>query len=263
MNTIITAPFRRRYYLVFDVETTGLLPKTKFSKNGTSPSIDQYPYILQLSFAIYDLETRTIIQKYDSYIKIANSVEISEYVVNLTGINKEICQNRGKPICSVLYDFYKAYTTCQGLVGHNLEFDTKMILVELERNRTNLIEMGLADCFVLFQPMHEKINNIDRYCTMRKGTALCNILFEPDTVTVPATNVVTSTATNMVTVPATNGLSQILANAQKSTKRKFPKLSELYQKLFGGEIPPNLHNSMVDVEICLQCYLKMRHNISP
>jgi hypothetical protein len=228
MNTIITAPLRRRYYLVFDVETTGLLPKRVPDKQGGGPSIDQYPHILQLSFAIYDMETRTIKQKYDSYVNVPDTVVINDFVSQLTGITKQICSERGQSICTVLYDFYKAYKTCEGLVAHNLEFDTKMILVELERNQSAIIQQNMADCLMLFNPIHEKVNHIDRYCTMRKGTNLCNI-----------------------TVP----------DSKNQLRRKFPKLSELHHKLFGGEMPANLHNSMVDVEVCLQCYLKMRHNI--
>ena len=233
MNTIVNAPLRRRYYLVFDVETTGLLPKKTIS-----PAIDHYPYILQLSFAVYDMETRTIVHKYDSYVKIADTVVIDDFVSNLTGITKQVCLEQGKPISDVLYDFYKAYKMCQGLVGHNLEFDTKMISVEIERNQTLLIEQGFADCLILFQPMHEKINNIDRYCTMRMGIKLCNIVFESST----------SSSTQNTTM-------------QQKPRLKFPKLSELHQKLFGGDMPANLHNSMVDVDVCLRCYLKMRHNI--
>ena len=230
MNTIVKAPLRRRYYLVFDVETNGLLPK-----KNISPAIDQYPHILQLSFAVYDMETQAIVQKYDSYVKVPDTVVIDDFVSNLTGITKQICIERGNPICNVLYDFYKAYKMCQGLVGHNLEFDTKMISVEVQRNQAQLIEDGLADCLILFQPMHEKINNIDRYCTMRMGTKLCNIVFPSS----PSSSITT----------------------EQKHRLKFPKLSELHQKLFGGDMPANLHNSMVDVEVCLRCYLKMRHNI--
>jgi hypothetical protein len=40
--------------------------------------------------------------------------------------------------------------------------------------------------------------------------------------------------------------------------KKWPKLSQLYFALF-GENPDGLHNSMMDVLVCLRCYLKMRH----
>jgi hypothetical protein len=37
---------------------------------------------------------------------------------------------------------------------------------------------------------------------------------------------------------------------------KWPKLSELHQCLF-GYVPDGLHDSMVDVEVCLKCYLQL------
>jgi DNA polymerase III epsilon subunit-like protein len=39
---------------------------------------------------------------------------------------------------------------------------------------------------------------------------------------------------------------------------KFPKLSELHIHLFTGEIPDGLHNSMVDVMVCLRCFVFIR-----
>ena len=229
MNTIVTAPHRRRMFLVFDVETTGLLPKQKRGQeSGTGPTIEQYPHILQLGFVLYDLETRTIQQRYDSYVKVPDSVVIDPYITTLTGINKAMCDTQGRPITTVLNDFFQAYRLCDGLIAHNLEFDTKMVLVEVERNQAALIERGFAECLLMFQPMHEKVRNIDRYCTMRKSINLCNIL---------------------------------VANDRGETRRKFPKLVELHKHLFGGEAPANLHNAMADVEACLRCYLKMRHNI--
>ena len=37
--------------------------------------------------------------------------------------------------------------------------------------------------------------------------------------------------------------------------KKFPTLLEFHRFLFGTE-PANLHNSMVDVLVCLRCFLK-------
>tara|TARA_Y100000389_G_scaffold178212_1_gene191173 strand:- start:47 stop:697 length:651 start_codon:yes stop_codon:yes gene_type:complete len=45
-----------------------------------------------------------------------------------------------------------------------------------------------------------------------------------------------------------------------NTYYKFPKLIELYQFLF-HETPHNLHNSFVDILICLRCYGKLNHNV--
>jgi hypothetical protein len=37
---------------------------------------------------------------------------------------------------------------------------------------------------------------------------------------------------------------------------KFPKLSELHEKLFATK-PQNLHNSLVDILITLRCFMKL------
>ena len=115
---ILTTNMLRTRYLIFDVETTGLLPREK--KNGPAIPITDYPYILQLSFAIYDSVEKSIIQKYDSYVRIPDEVEISSVVQSITGINKEVIQKKGKPIEEVLEKFYEAYVFCHGLVAHNM-----------------------------------------------------------------------------------------------------------------------------------------------
>ena len=67
-----------------------------------------------------------------------------------------------------------------------------------------------------------------KYCTMKNGRGICNILK--------------------------------LSNDGKEYYLKWPKLIELYEKLFGESIE-NLHDSLVDTVACLRCYLKMSENI--
>jgi len=39
---------------------------------------------------------------------------------------------------------------------------------------------------------------------------------------------------------------------------KYPKLSELWRKLFAEDLlPTTMHNSMTDVLVCLRCYLQL------
>jgi len=228
MRTVPT-PIKRSRYLVFDVETTGLLPK---QSQNQRISISDYPYIIQLSFVIYDLEQRKIIKTYDSYIKIPETVIISQYVSNLTGITNEICKSKGVPITDAIKNFHEAYIICEGLVAHNMDFDQTMIEVEMERNKARILEK-MPECYMLFNKTYETINNVDRFCTMKKGVNICNLLNSP----------------------IMDGDRVI-----KKASLKWPKLVELFQALF-GEKPENLHNSMVDVLACLKCYLKMRHSI--
>jgi DNA polymerase III subunit epsilon len=224
----IPPPVYRTRFLIFDVETTGLLPKS--IKNNQPTPINEYPHIIQLSFAIYDYDQKKIIQEYDSYIDIDETIEIPSVVSNLTGITKDICKAKGNPIIDVLEKFYEAYMFCQVLVAHNIDFDEKMILVELERNRPNIMELK-PHCFMTFNEMYEKVHGIERYCTMKKGTDLCNIMVESK-------------------IPG------------RKSRKKWPRLNELYSTLFDNKNVSGLHNSMIDVLVCLSCFLKMRHNYS-
>ena len=49
-------------------------------------------------------------------------------------------------------------------------------------------------------------------------------------------------------------------NYKQKVVSKFPKLIELYEKLF-NEVPNNLHNSLNDVLVCFRCFYKMRYNL--
>jgi hypothetical protein len=40
---------------------------------------------------------------------------------------------------------------------------------------------------------------------------------------------------------------------------KYPTLSELYNHLFGN-IPENAHNSLVDIILCLRCYMTITNH---
>ena len=233
----IYAPIRKRMILVFDVETTGLLPKKIRAKKGEQVSgqvsgqaseteipIESYPYIIQLSFVLYDIIESRPVYTYDSYIRLPEPIEISEKVTELTGINKQMCNEKGKSIIEVLDRFYDAYMLAEVIVAHNIEFDEKMISIELQRNR-EVILARIPYCFTIFSKIYEKLKGVQRYCTMKNGTELCAITVD------------------------------------SRTTKKWPRLSELHKKLF-DEVPDGLHNSMVDVNACLKCYLKMRHGIN-
>ena len=219
----INAPIRKRMILVFDVETTGLIPKIKRGSTEKVP-IESYPYIIQFSFALYDLIESNMVMRCDSYIKIPENLEIPENISTLTGVTREICNEQGKCIVDVLAKFYDAYMIAEVIVAHNIDFDEKMIHIELQRNRTAILEKA-PYCFTIFNSIYEKMKGVERYCTMKSGMEICAVKKENKVV------------------------------------KKWPRLNELHQKLF-DEVPIGLHNSMVDVNACLRCYLKMRHSIN-
>lgn len=215
---------RRNLALFFDVETTGLIPKGVIISKGDI-SLELLPYILQVSFVVWNMDTNTIDTKYNTYINIPSKIHILPEIEKLTGITREKCHH-GVVITEALDKLYEAYIRCNTIVAHNIEFDSNMMRIELARN-TGRKTRHLGD---LLNTGYEKSTNKLRYCTMVQSVELCNITVQT-----------------------------IDKRGQPYQYKKFPKLAELYEKLF-GIVPENLHDSMVDTIACLKCYMKMRFN---
>jgi len=221
--------------LIFDVETTGLPQK--------SCELANQPYIIQLSFIVINITKENknisgyqILDEYNHYIRIEDHIEISKKVVELTGITKEKCINDGVPITDVLYEFYKEYIKADCIVSHNIEFDSKMILIELERNYVNMMKIGCQTPYAIFNTLFNRMNGIRIYCTMLQGRDITNIIgiFKDNNKTITQT---------------------------VRTYKKNPKLIELYTHLYPERCHPvGLHDSLVDTRVCMECYIKMLTN---
>jgi DNA polymerase III epsilon subunit-like protein len=216
----MSLPYRN--IIVFDTETTGLIPKqNKTTKEP--PSIDQFPYITQLSFIVYDTVLETVRSSYNNYIKLPEGIEVPPIVTEITGITTEKCNEEGIEIKEALSVLYHAIILCDSVVGHNIEFDIKMVNAELKRN-AEFLPPKFQD---LFNPKRMLQLGINTDCTMRMTTDACSIY---------------------------------VTNERNQKYKKFPKLVETYTHLF-HEIPENLHNSLIDALVCLRCYLKFRFGI--
>lgn len=164
MTTFIEKPNRRRV-MVFDVETTGLLPK-----NRSGVPLSDFPHILQISFVIFDTQYWRVVKSVDLYINVPPTVEISEKITELTGITREKC-DKGVPIEKAMQEFYQEYVLCDIFVAHNIQFDREMIRIEMER------------CFIITLPHYAQVFNDEimkqqeksTLCTMRVGRNICKI----------------------------------------------------------------------------------------
>jgi len=185
--------------IVLDTETTGV-PQ----KGASIYETEKYPYIIQISWAIYDDEEKRVIEEKDYIISLSKNVEITQESINIHGITREISEMKGVSIREALFDLNVAFRSCNMMVAHNLSFDKRMVIVESKRNR-------------IYINFPEK-----EYCTMKNSVNVCKIPI-------------------------------VLANGDNVYK--FPKLVELYKYLYNtDETPENMHNSMVDVNICMKCY---------
>ena len=142
--------------LIFDTETTGL-PRFRVTPNNNN--ISTWPYIVQLSYILYDTDKNKIITTYDSIVKLPKNIIISEESSNIHGISNGMSQKSGYDIKDILKIFNIALEMCDLLVGHNLEFDIDMILAESLRNSIP----------------YEHIITHNNYCTMKNSKNLCNI----------------------------------------------------------------------------------------
>jgi len=165
MTTFIEKPNRRRV-MIFDVETTGLLPRDR-----TGIPLTELPHILQISFVIFDTQYWRVVKSVDFHINVPSTVEISPLITELTGITREKCDS-GTTILNALLEFQKEYMLCNMIVAHNIQFDREMIRVEMERNREQILTF---DTNMIFNAEYEKSVNKEIYCTMQMGRNVCKI----------------------------------------------------------------------------------------
>ena len=151
--------------LVFDTETTGLPIKDEYGKNPSIYKHKSWPYVLQLSFAMYDSEKNLLLSAHDYIIKLKKNVEISQESINVHNITRKISEKNGTNIKPILKLFNECLLEADVIVAHNIRFDMQMIMVEGIRNG---IQMKFAESDT--KKMREK------YCTMKNGIDLCKIV---------------------------------------------------------------------------------------
>jgi DNA polymerase-3 subunit alpha len=206
--------------LVFDTETTGL-PKSKIINKDV---LHLWPYIVQFSYIIFDTEFKTLIKMKDCIIRVPDFITISEEVSKIHGITNDISLTKGVNIVDVLNEFFVDFSSVDYIVGHNVSFDLNMIRAELNRV---IINANDVEQLSEFQTHLSRVNTTTNiYCTMKESIALCAIQTK---------------------------------DKFGRSYNKFPKLIELYQKLF-NVTPNNLHNSLNDVIVCLRCFMKLKYD---
>lgn len=187
-----------------------------------SPStIHLWPHIVQFSYIVFDSELNKIVKIKDSIIKVPDGFTITEENAKIHGITTEISLAKGVDLLPVLKEFFADFDSADHIVGHNVSFDINMIKAELQRLIMNSSDKNLQDYLTT-------INTSTKfYCTMQETIELCAIEMK---------------------------------DKYGRSYKKFPKLVELYQKMF-DVTPKNLHNSLNDVIVCLRCFIKLKYEI--
>jgi DNA polymerase-3 subunit epsilon len=208
--------------LVFDTETTGL-PKSKLISPDT---LHLWPHIVQLSFVIYDTDLNDIVEAKDFIINVEGKVIIPEESIKFHGITNEISISKGVVIEDVLNELFYYLRNVDEVVGHNVSFDINMVKVELLRIIYLNKNISVKEQAETKHNLHFLTNYKNICCTLQDSIDLCNIT---------------------------------AIDKYGKQYAKWPKLSELHQKLFDTK-PNNLHNSFNDILATLRCFVKMKHN---
>lgn len=141
--------------IVFDTETTGL-PQ---GRNTSILETDKWPYIVQISWLVYDTET----QKCDMVDHIIDcEVDIPEESTQIHGISKRRASLKGIPISIALDEFDIALQSADIVVAHNISFDKRVCMVEAIRKKRK-------------QYFTRDGVRKEEYCTMKNTKDLCAI----------------------------------------------------------------------------------------
>lgn len=210
--------------LIYDTETTGL-PE----KGAGHHEYDKWPHIVQLSFLVYNLTDRQCVDKTplstlvpiimsDSIVKPEGYI-ISNDVSQIHGITQEFAEKVGVPIKDCLSYFLSQIEEADVIVAHNSSFDKNTIHAEMFR-------CGL----LATSPKWKTKSTVKEICTMTVSTAICRRSFP----------------------------SEMEHPYPYDNRTKWPRLDELFRVLFPDEIPPpNLHNSLIDVQVTARCFFTM------
>ena len=101
--------------MILDTETTGL-PK---NRSSSIYNTNEWPYVLQLSFIIFNKNSLQIDFSYNKIIKVDDEIIIPQESTNIHGINRQM-SNSGINILDALTTLNKYINEVSSIIGHNV-----------------------------------------------------------------------------------------------------------------------------------------------
>jgi DNA polymerase III epsilon subunit-like protein len=146
-------------YLFFDTETTGLPPRYDAAITDSA----SWPRLVQLSWLLCDKGANGI--KKTNRI-IYPEIPIPEDAAKIHGITTARALEEGADLKTVLGEFLADFAFAKILIGHNIDFDEKIVGAEIFR------KYGPKD----FLSTREKcFLRKTKICTMKAGTDFCKL----------------------------------------------------------------------------------------
>lgn len=214
-----------QYYLIFDLETTGL-PKRNYGSMPHYKDIIKYDSarIVQLCYSIYT-NNGLEINKKNYIINCKSDNELLDFNIpkestEIHGIDNIKSISKGDNLSYVINEMYNNLKNIKVLVAHNIQFDLSILKSELWR--LHISENENEEYKQKYKHFISLLNSKNTYCTMKNTVQLCKI-------------------------PFNNNIK----------KYKYPKLEELYNKLFNKN-PKHCHDASYDVKYTAKCFFKLK-----
>ena len=126
-------------YLIFDTETTGI----PHNKSAPIEDLDNWPRLVQLAWQLHDVAGK-LLSSGNEIIK-PEGFTIPFNAQKIHGISTARAEEVGEYLGDVLKNFSKDAEQARVLIGHNIEFDNKILGAEYLRSKmTNILE-GIAN----------------------------------------------------------------------------------------------------------------------
>jgi len=144
--------------LAFDTETTGL----PANRNSSIKNVNEWPYVMQLCYIVFDLEEKEILEVKDIYVRLSDNIIPTPESVAIHGITKEYCDMHGIPMSVALDKFNRSIRRADLIIGHNISFDKRVMMVESIRE---------------VRSQYFTVDGVRKpeYCTMKHGKDICKI----------------------------------------------------------------------------------------
>ena len=142
-------------YLIFDTETTGL------PSNYKAPISDlaNWPRCVQIAWQLHDLTGKLINNQ--NYIIKPENYDIPHNATKIHGITTERATKEGYDLAWVLTEFNKDLQRTKWVIGHNIEFDNKIVGAEFLRKK-------IANVLQNLEQVDTK-NESTNYCAIPSG----------------------------------------------------------------------------------------------